>query len=94
MTMTEKQERTFVTLEKVLQTFGGILLLIISTVVGWSLTEILSHRETLTKHTEQIVSIRERMTINEQHTQRSLDEIKMLLKEMSAKLDGKANVAR
>jgi hypothetical protein len=89
--MTEKQ---VVTIDKVLQTFGGVLLLITSGFVGWVFIEVLNHRESLTKHTEQISNVRERMMMNEGYTQRSLDEIKQLIKEMSAKLDGKANVAR
>lgn len=73
-----ERRRSYITTDRVLQTFGGILLLIVSAIAGWSLTRTFDHEG-------RIIRVETQTT----ETEKKFNEIKEDLKEIKQELKKK-----
>jgi len=87
-------EKTTVTIDRVLQTVGGILLLVCTSLSFWGGNRLVAHENDITKHSAEINAIKEMVIVNDRRTEKKLDEITLILKELGAKMDVRNSVAR
>ena len=88
------EEKTTITIDRVLQTVGGILLLLCTFIMSWGGNRLVAHENEITKHSAEIASLKEMVSINDRRTEKKLDEIAVLLKELATKIDQRNSLAR
>ncbi|MCW8128916.1 MAG: hypothetical protein KIS92_00900 [Planctomycetota bacterium] len=74
--MAEEKAERFITVDRALQTFGGVLLVIVSGIAGWELLKIFDHEGRII-----------RMETKQEAADANSAEIKKNLKELNDKLD-------
>ncbi len=85
--MSNSREDGYITIDRVLQTVGGILLLLCSTAVFWGAGKLVEHEREITRMNAEASAMKELIMANERRSDEKLKEIVALQKELNNKID-------